>query len=135
MFGLLLQRPGQTVSAVAERLGQPLSLTSEYLRALEARGLRRARRVGRRVEYRSSPSPGAEPAAGLVSALRKTFQQETQPVETVFRLATAFTHPRRIESFRALQNGPRTLGHLRAATRLSSWALVRHLRKLEARGF
>ena len=42
MFSLLLQQPGQTVSAVAEHLSQPLSLTSEYLRALEARGFLRA---------------------------------------------------------------------------------------------
>ncbi|MBM3892742.1 MAG: ArsR family transcriptional regulator, partial [Verrucomicrobia bacterium] len=33
------------------------------------------------------------------------------------------------------QAGPRDLGQLRAATGISAWALLRHLKKLEARGF
>jgi DNA-binding transcriptional ArsR family regulator len=135
MFALLLQRPGQTVSAVAEHLSQRLSLSSEYLRALEARGLLKSRRVGRWVEYRPSPATGDGPASGLVSGLRWAFQNEPQPVETIFRLATAFSHPRRIEIFRALQTEPRNLGQIQAATRISGWALHRHLRKLEARAF
>ena len=135
MFGLLLQQPGQTVSAIAKHLGQPLSLTSEYLRVLEGRGLLTARRVGRWVEYRPSPAAAPNATAGLVAALRATFKRESQPVETVFRLATAFTHPRRIEVLRLLHAGPRTSGQLRTTTRISGWALLRHLRKLEARGF
>ena len=135
MFGLLLEEPGQTVSAVAQRLHQPLSLTSEYLRALEARGLLMARRIGRQVQYRPNPAPNGGPASGLVPALRKTYQRATHPVDTIFRLATAFTHPRRIEVFRALQRGPRTVDQIQAVTRISGWALWRHLRKLEDRGF
>ena len=135
MFGLLLQKPGQTVSAVARRLHQPLSLASEYLRALEARGLLRAHRTGRRVEYRPNTSPRGGHASELVAAMRKTYQRQTHPVDTIFRLATAFTHPRRLEIFRVLQTGPRTVGQIQAATRISGWALWRHLRKLEARGF
>jgi len=135
MFGLLLQEPDQTVSAVANALGQPLSLTSEYLRALEARGLLRAHRTGRRVVYRPNSAPGGGHASGLVAALRKTFQRETHPVETIFRMATAFTHPRRLEIVRALQAGPRTAQQIQTATGISGWALWRHLRKLEARGF
>jgi DNA-binding transcriptional ArsR family regulator len=135
MFGLLVQHPGQTVSAVAVRLNQPLSVTSEYLRTLEARGLLTARRMGRRVEYRPSLTRGGGPARGLVAALRLTFERETKPVETVFKLATAFTHPRRIDVFRVLAIEPRTLGQMRATTGTSRGALVRHLGKLEARGF
>jgi predicted ArsR family transcriptional regulator len=71
----------------------------------------------------------------LVAALRKTFQRETYPVETIFRMATAFTHPRRLEIVRALQAGPRTAQQIQVVTRISSWALWRHLRKLEVRGF
>jgi DNA-binding MarR family transcriptional regulator len=135
MFNLLLQTPGQTVSAVAQHLRLPLSLTSEYLRALEARGLLQARRLGRWVEYRLPVSPDGQPAARLVSALRKTFQQEAQPVETIFKSVTAFTHPRRLDIFRLLQTGPRRVGQIRAATGLSRRALLRHLTKLKARGF
>ncbi|MBI5383616.1 MAG: hypothetical protein HZA90_02905 [Verrucomicrobia bacterium] len=135
MFGLLLRRPGQTVSAVADHLHQPLALTSLYLRALEARSLLTVRRTGRWVSYRPSPATEPSPSAGLLVALRAAFQHEAEPVETIFRLATAFTHPRRIELFRLLKTGPRKLGQLRAAAHISAWASLRHLKKLEARGF
>ena len=135
IFGLLAQQPGQTVSAVVARLQQPLSVASESLRALEARGLLTARRVGRQVEYRPSPAPSGSRARGLVAAMQSAFHRESQPAETLFKLATTFTHPRRIAIFRALQTAPQTLGQIRAATRISGRALHRHLRKLEARGF
>jgi predicted transcriptional regulator len=50
-------------------------------------------------------------------------------------MATAFTHARRVEIFRLLQTEPRRLMQLQAATRMSVRSLLRHLRKLEARGF
>ncbi|MEK7686379.1 MAG: helix-turn-helix domain-containing protein [Verrucomicrobiota bacterium] len=134
IFGLLVRQPGQTVSAVAARLRQPLSVASAYLRTLEARGLLTARRVGRRVEYRPSPVTGGGPAQGLVVALRLAFQHESQPVQTIFRLATAFTHPRRVEIFRGLLAAPQTLEQMHIASGISGRALRRHLRKLEARG-
>lgn len=135
MFGLLLQDPGLTVAAIARHLRRPLSMTSEYLRAMEARGLLSARRTGRWVEYRPNPATSRNFISGLVVALREAFQREPEPVETIFRLATAFTHPRRIEIFRALQTEPRTVRQLQAVTRIPGWALRRHLKKLETRGF
>jgi DNA-binding transcriptional ArsR family regulator len=57
------------------------------------------------------------------------------PLEApIFNLATGFTHPRRVEIFRALKDQPRTLSQLQAATGISGRALARHLRKLHARG-
>ena len=135
MFGLLVRKPGQTVSSVAQHLRQPLPVASQYLRALEARGLLMARRTGRRVEYRPNSTTSPSNSAALVEALRKTYQREIHPVETIFRLATAFTHPRRVEIFRALMAGPRTMQQVHAVTHISAWALGRHLRKLESRGF
>ena len=38
IFALLVEQPGQTVSAVATRLRPPLLVASQYLRTLEARG-------------------------------------------------------------------------------------------------
>lgn len=134
IFSLLLQHPNQTVSVIAERLHQSLPLTSQYLRILEARGLLKARRAGRKVEYRLRPSNG-DAASRLAEALRKTFHRKTEPVETVFRLATEFTHPRRIEIFRIIHVQPCTLAQLQAVTHISGWALARHLRKLQARHF
>ena len=135
MLRLLFREPGLSVSGVSDRLRLPLSLTSEYLRALEARSLLVARRKGRRVEYSPPSANDRNAMTGLVSALRKALQQEDHPIESVFRLATAFTHPRRVEVYRALQPAPHELGQLQSATGISGGALVRHLRKLKARGF
>jgi len=135
MFGLLVRHPGLTVSAVAKELKQPLSVTSEYLRALEARGLLMSRRLGGHVEYRVNSADGASPASRLAVRLRLAFQRDSRPVDTIFKVATAFTHPRRIEIFCVLKEGPKTLGELRLTTRISRRAARRHLEKLEGRGF
>ena len=135
MFSLLLQKPRQTVSAVAQHLRLPLSSSSEYLRALESRGLLRAWRISRSVEYQVSSPTDAGPLKLLIPALREVFQREINPVEIIFRQATAFTHPQRIEVFRAVKKGAKTCEQIHAVTRMSVWALVRHLRKLEDRGF
>jgi DNA-binding transcriptional ArsR family regulator len=110
-------------------------MASAYLRTLEARGLLTVRRTGRRVTYRPSLVSGSGSARTLVTALRLAFKREPLPIEHIFKLATAFTHPRRIAIFRALQNEPKTLVQTQIATGISSRALRRHLRKLENRGF
>jgi DNA-binding transcriptional ArsR family regulator len=120
---------------VAASLKQPLSLTSEYLRALEARGLLTVRRVGKRVKYSSADAVKRQSANPLSAALRKTFLREEKPVDTAFKLATAFTHPRRIEIVRLLQIAPRTTAQIQTVTGISARSLSRHLRKLEQRGF
>jgi hypothetical protein len=50
-------------------------------------------------------------------------------------MATAFTHPRRLAIAQALRSGPMRKVTLRVKTRMSHDALMRHVRKLEARGF
>jgi DNA-binding transcriptional ArsR family regulator len=135
IFRLLLVQPNQTVSAVAARLKISLPLASQYLRALESRGLLTARRVARYVVYRPAAGSGLNAAAPLVAAMRRFFRREAKPVETMFKLATSFTHPRRVEIFRVLLTGPRTVEQLHAATRIPFMALRRHLRKLETRAF
>ena len=135
MLGLVLRRPNQTVTAVARQLKLSLPAASQYLRALEARGLLTVGRVGRRVKYRLGAAPSGEAAQELIEPLRRAFQREPSPVETVFNLATAFTQPRRIEIVRALKQEARNRGQLKAVTGMSGRALARHLRKLEARGF
>jgi DNA-binding transcriptional ArsR family regulator len=133
IFALLSDDSAQTVSSVALRLELSLAVASQYLRSLEARGFLSARRVGRRVEYRLKvlSDGGHELVQPLLSAVRR----DAGSFETIFGLCTAFTHPRRIEVFKALRARPRTLSELHDLTRISSLALRRHLRKLEARGF
>ena len=134
-LALLIRQPNQTVSAVAERMSLSMPAASQYLRALEARGLLTCRRVGRRVEYRPSPGTGEGAAEEIVKALRLAFRRRARPIEAIFKLATGFTHPRRIEVFRALRNGGDSFAKLQAATNMPARALSRHLAKLEARGF
>jgi len=131
----ILQQPDQTVSAIAERLKLPLPAASLYLRALEARGLLTVRRKGRRVVYRPAPATTATSSAELVEALRRVFNREGNPVETIFKTATAFTHPRRIEIFNALRKENQNPVQLAIQTGISVPSLYRHLKKLEARGF
>ena len=120
MLGLLLRHPNQTVSAVARQLKLSLSVASQYLRALEARGLLRARRVDRRVKYRIGAAPSGEAAQELIEALRRAFEREPTTVETLFNLATAFTQPRRIEIVRALKQEAQSRGQLKAVTGMSA---------------
>ena len=134
IFVLLLEQPGQTVSTVAASLKLSLPVASQYLRAMEARSLLKVRRFGLRVAYRIADDQTG-PAQGLVRALRQTFRSDSSLVETIFKQATAFTHARRIECFRELSGRAQTLAELRAATGISVRAIVRHINKLEARGF
>ena len=135
ILALLIRQPNQTVSAVAERMSLSMPAASQYLRALEARGLLTCRRVGRRVEYQAGAGTSEGAAGEIVKALRLVFRRRAQPIEVIFKLATGFTHPRRIEVFRALTNGADSSAKLQAATRMPARALSRHLAKLEARGF
>jgi len=134
-LALLRRQPNQTVSAVAERMSLSMPAASQYLRALEARGLLTCRRVGGRVEYRLSAGTSGGASGDIIKALRLVFPRGARSIEPIFKLATAFTHPRRIEVFRALISGADTFAKLQAATHLPTRALARHLAKLAARGF
>jgi len=134
VFGLLVDQPAQSVSAVAWQLQLPLPVASQSLRALEARGLLTVHRVGRRVRYGLNTTTGGA-APELVPPLRAAFRSGPLAVNSIFRLATAFTHPRRVEIYRVLKVQAGTVGQVRAATRISVPALLRHLEKLKARGF
>jgi DNA-binding transcriptional ArsR family regulator len=130
-LALLIRQPSQTVSAVAKRMRLSMPAASQYLRALEARGLLTCRRVGRRVEYRLSAATTENSAGDILIALRSVFRRKAQPVEALFKLATALTHPRRIEVFRAVKNGADSFSKLQTATHISARSLSRHLAKLE----
>ncbi len=135
MLRQLILSPNQSVSEVARRLCVTPAAATQYLRALNARGLLAARRQGKCVYYRPSADESVLGAVLLLQALRETFAGKKDPVEAIFRQATAFTHPRRIDIIRALQNESLDGRHLRAATGMSKSALKRHRRKLVSRGF
>ena len=132
---LLLQQPDQCVSHLAERVAVPAQVVSQYLRAMNARGLLRVRRVGKWVYYRPGADESVRQSHALLEGLRLSFRRERQAEENIFRLATAFTHPKRVEIFRALQGRMLTAGQLSETTGISGRAVHRHLRKLRVRGF
>lgn len=135
LFREVAVHPGQGVSSIASTLGLSVALASKYLRELNARGLVAARRVAGEVRYRCVADASIPGAGRLLRALERTYAAETQPAEVVFRLATAFTHPRRVLIVRALEGCALTKAQIRSQTGISEMALNRHLRKLESRGF
>jgi DNA-binding transcriptional ArsR family regulator len=135
IFAFLLKNPGQPVTSVAEHFNISLSSASEHLRLLESRGLLSVQRARRWVKYRVVPSDRENPGSALAIAMKTVFQRDRNAAQSIFKSATAFTHPRRVEVFRLLRDGPKSFDQLRHASRISLWALYRHLKKLEVRGF
>lgn len=135
LFEQLASKQPQSVSELAERLALTLPVASQSLRALESRGLLNARRIRRRVEYRIIADDRAGSLVDLVMALRRTLRDNPDSTQAVIKIATGFTHPARIEIYRALQSGPLTREQIQVVTRVSFQAMSRHLRKLVSRGY
>lgn len=129
----LLERGPLTVSVVAVDLGLALSAASQSLRALNARGLLQATRRGRWVTYEAAPDPAVLHAGRLLRALRSTLLASEDGAARAYRVATAFTHPRRCAMLGLLQQEPMTPGQLQHRLKISSPAIQRHLRKLRRR--
>ncbi len=127
-------RPNQAVSDMAGAMRLPVPVASEYLRALNARGLLQARREGRYVLYRLAPDPLVPQADAMLNALRRSLHRPDFERRT-FSTLTAFTHERRIRIVRVLAGKSMGLYELRRSTGISLPSLLRHLRKLTARGF
>ncbi len=70
----------------------------------------------------------------LLNALRTCYEQSVS-FKTIIRLATGFTHQRRIEIVRALTGKSLSFQELWGVTGMSIAELSRHLDKLECRGF
>ncbi len=131
----VLTAPDSPVSEIAEATGLSLSHTSLHLRALQARGLIRARRESRWVLYEASPDPLVKGSQFLLNALKRTLLMPRQRDTLLVRTLTGFTHPRRLLILRLLrERGPLCAEDIRAMAKISQPALWRHLRKLRLRG-
>src|SRR6266478_9641531 len=82
ILALLSRQPNQTVSTVARQMRLSLPAASQYLRALEARGLLTCRRVELRVEYRLSAATTENAAGEILTALRM-LRRRAQPIEAL----------------------------------------------------
>jgi DNA-binding transcriptional ArsR family regulator len=112
-----------------------LSLASQSLRVLNARGLLLARRFGSSVYYSPCANRSIPYSAPLLQVIRKTFANDRKPGENIFRYSTAFTHPRRISIVKILSKNPMRFEDIVFKTNIPPRALGRHLRKLVVRGF
>lgn len=131
----VFEDPACTVGEVAAVTRLPVCRASEYLRALQARGLLQARRDSRWVRYVAAPDPLVEGSRSLVAALKRALLRKRQKESEVRRILTAFTHLRRLAVLRLLlEQGPRCAGDIAAITQISRCALSRHMRKLYLRG-
>jgi len=135
LLALVIERPGLTVSAAARfaRVGRPAA--SLGLRGLEARGFLKVRRQGRWVQYSPVTQNDDGPNAVLAKAVTARLRRNAAAREAVYRLATALTHPTRIDVLGALAEKPRRLADLKRAVAVPGRTLLRHLDKLKARGF
>ena len=131
----LIRKQPQSVTQLADLLTLSLPVASQSLRALESRGLLKVKRIRRRVEYRLPTSAEAGALVNLIDALQASLRREPLPTVQIIKLATAFTHPSRIQIYRSLKSGQKTQIQIQSALRISSPALSRHLRKLITRGF
>jgi predicted transcriptional regulator len=134
IVAFVFRNPRQTVSFISNEVQLPLPVSSNYLRSLEARGILTVQRIANRVKC--SPATGETATSkNLVIALRKIFWSKNEAVDMIFKTVTAFTHPRRVEIYRALQSGGLSFEQLRNRTNISTPALRRHLNKLKSRAF
>ena len=131
----ILENPAASVGETAEDLKVPVNQASQFLRALQSRGLIQANRDGRAVRYLAQPDPLVPSAAPILQAMRQELIHRKRSAQEVKRIMTAFTHPRRIVVLARLQQyGGNTEETLAAVTDISPRALKRHLEKLLSRG-
>jgi DNA-binding transcriptional ArsR family regulator len=130
----VIKKPLSSVAHIATSLHLPVHVASEYLRALNARGLLRAKRQGRLVLYEAVADFSVPEAWILLVTVESAINKQHKTKDILFSL-TGFTHPRRIELVRAIHAGAVDLRSLKIKTGCSTPAVTRHLRKLRRRGF
>jgi DNA-binding transcriptional ArsR family regulator len=134
LLWLIFEQKELYVQEAAELTGMSIPNASNQLRSLSARGLISLRREKMRVLYRAEANHAVDAAPILLDTLRICHEQRIS-FPSIIRQATAFTHERRIEIVRALTGKTLAFHQLTETTGMSTSALSRHLKKLEARGF
>lgn len=131
----VIDSPEQTVSALAGQLHISLPRASQELRRLQSRGLIQANRNGMNVQYRPVPDRLVSTAAPLLQAMQATFRRfSASDDDQTARIATGFSHLRRLAIVRLLLIGPMDTQALEKLAGMSRDALNRHLLKLQAAG-
>jgi predicted transcriptional regulator len=129
----LMTTPSASVSEVSNALQWNLNTASQYLRALNARGLLSVTRKGRFVLYQMAADLSMPESEVLIKALKQVLQK-SDGVKVAFDVVTSFTHPRRIEILKAIGGNAVNIATLQRITGIPRPALIRHVRKLKKRG-
>ena len=120
------------VKDVAQRCRMPENTATQYLRALQARGMLAANRQSRWVYYVPHADPSVQHADVLLVAMQKAFAHD-EPRDVMVAGLTAYTHPRRLAMLRRLAAGAAPVQALAQDTGISVPACYRHLEKLQSR--
>ena len=132
LLWVLFEGKSLSVGELGREIGMSESNASIQLRALNARGLITPHRKGMELFYRAEVNEEVGHAAEILAALRVCYQKKVS-LESVIHMATAFTHPRRIQLVRALAGGVKKRSVLQEETGMVSRTVSRHLNKLVAR--
>lgn len=136
LLKVLAESDACTVSQLAHRQRISISLCSDYLRILNARGLLRVTRRSRWVYYSVGADADVRHAAPLLAVICRALKRckNAHEIKAVQYDLTSFTHPRRIEILRQIYLHPSiTVLHLSQQCAISLSALHRHLDKLKRR--
>ena len=132
----ICEKPGQSVTELAQALGIGLSDASQELRRIQSRGLLKSSRDGIRVIYRPEADPQVPTAAPLLKALKPALSDlPPERDEELRALAFGLAYPRRIAIAQALQASPQTELELSGALKLSSFAVFTHVKILQEGGW
>ena len=131
LLRLVVKKPGQTVTNLADSAQIGMSRASQELRRLQSRGLIQAIRERGNVKYDPVPDPLVPSAKPLLEAIKSAFLcTPPQPDGPAIAMATALSHPRRIAILQELLDEPRSFSELRTAVHIPAISLRRHLRLL-----
>ena len=123
----LHDKPGQSVSMLAQAAKVGLSDASQELRRIQSRGLLQVDRKGLFVYYRLGADPQVPSAAPLVKALKDFLSRSATDQDGEFiRIATGFAHARRLAIVRELIQTPQTPPLLQSTLRIPQSALSHH---------
>ncbi|MBC8205690.1 MAG: winged helix-turn-helix transcriptional regulator [Kiritimatiellaeota bacterium] len=134
LLKLILKDPAQCVKDLAAETGLTPSATSTQLKRLCEEHLISAHRTGLMVHYSFGSKYAPAHILSVQAALKKSLSVGT-PYQSIIRQATGCTHQRRIELIQRIATTPSSVEELVQKSRMSSSAIARHIRKLEARGY
>ena len=128
------KNPEQCVSALAVQVDRTPAAVSTQLRMICDAGLIEDHRQGQQVFYRLRKDRDYPYILNLNNALLESFLDNT-PYQDIMRQATGCTHWRRIELLQLLTKQSMPIEDMEKETVMAPSALLRHINKLESRGY